>query len=101
MAVLRPKRRLIYFRVTEAEFQRVNELCRAEGARSMSDLVRDALDSLCDGRRPDQEGVEMRLRNVETMMQQISSDIRQLSTLLQRQSGNEEISGETHNEQSE
>jgi hypothetical protein len=43
MPILKPRRRMVYFRVSEEEFQQLNELCRKQGARSMSDLARDAM----------------------------------------------------------
>lgn len=43
MTVLRPRTRLVYFRVSEDEYQRLNSLCHQVGARSLSDLVRRSL----------------------------------------------------------
>lgn len=37
---------MVYFRVSEEEFQQFSSLCLQHGARSMSDLVRAALDQL-------------------------------------------------------
>ena len=46
MAVLKPRNRLVYFRVSEEEFQLFTSMCQAEGARSISDLARVALQRL-------------------------------------------------------
>jgi hypothetical protein len=43
MAVLRPRTRLVYFRVSEEEFQQLNSLCATQGARSISDAARLAI----------------------------------------------------------
>lgn len=43
MTVLRPRTRLVYFRVSEDEYERLNTLCHQVGARSLSDLVRRSL----------------------------------------------------------
>lgn len=43
MTVLRPRTRLVYFRVSEDEYERLNSLCHQAGARSLSDLVRRSL----------------------------------------------------------
>lgn len=49
MSVLKPRTRLIYFRVSEEEFQKLNSVCQDEGARSMSDLARSAMSRLLEG----------------------------------------------------
>lgn len=43
MAVLKPRTKLVYFRVSEEEYQRLHALCHEVGARSLSDLVRRSL----------------------------------------------------------
>jgi hypothetical protein len=50
MAVLKPRNRLVYFRVSEEEFQLFTNMCQAEGARSISDLARVALQRLAHER---------------------------------------------------
>lgn len=49
MAVLRRRSRLVYFRVSEDEFQQLNDLCAASGARSISDLARQAIQKALEG----------------------------------------------------
>lgn len=46
VAVLKPRNRLVYFRVTEEEFEKYSSLCQLKGARSLSDLARGAVDRL-------------------------------------------------------
>ena len=46
MSVLRPRNKIVYFRVSEEEFDRYSDLCRAYGARSLSELLRSAMDML-------------------------------------------------------
>lgn len=43
MPVVKPRTRLVYFRVTEEEFRRCLDVCEAGGARSVSDLARTAV----------------------------------------------------------
>jgi hypothetical protein len=43
MSVLRPRARLISFRVSDEEYERVRAVCGAHGARSLSDFVRSAI----------------------------------------------------------
>ena len=43
MAVLKPRNRIVYFRVSEEEFQNLRAYCETYGARSVSDLARSAV----------------------------------------------------------
>lgn len=43
MSVLRPRTRVVYFRVSEEEFRQFNDLCQMRGERSLSDLARAAM----------------------------------------------------------
>lgn len=52
MAVLKPRERLVYFRISEDEFRQFVSVCEQEGARSVSDLARSAVQRLiADGHR--------------------------------------------------
>ena len=52
MAVLKPRERLVYFRVSEDEFRQFVSVCEQAGARSVSDLARNAVQRLiADGHR--------------------------------------------------
>jgi hypothetical protein len=56
MAVLKPRERLVYFRISEDEFHQFVGLCEKEGARSVSDLARSAVQRLiADGERQREE----------------------------------------------
>ena len=43
MSVLKPRNRLINFRLTEDEFDKLRGACREQGARSISDFARSAV----------------------------------------------------------
>ena len=49
MAVLRPRTRTISIRLSEEEFLSLKHLCSVTGARSVSDLARDAMRVLLNG----------------------------------------------------
>lgn len=48
MSVLRPRTRLIYFRVSEDEFHQLTDFCKSQEARSLSDVARQALKRLVE-----------------------------------------------------
>lgn len=54
MPVLKPRNRLVYFRVSEEEFLQISAMCRTAGARSLSALARMAMQRMLSA--PEDEG---------------------------------------------
>jgi hypothetical protein len=82
MSVLRPRNRLVYFRVSEDEFQQFSGICDSAGARSISDLARVALQRMIrDGARGP-GNLAARLEALETIMCGLDSKVHQLFVLL-------------------
>ena len=48
MTVLKPRSRMISVRLSEEEYSALRQLCATTGARSVSDLTRDAMRALLD-----------------------------------------------------
>lgn len=53
MSILKPRTRVVYFRVSEEDFHRLVDLCPARGARSISELARSAMQSIIRGAQDD------------------------------------------------
>ena len=49
MPVLKPRNRVVYFRVSEEEFNSLQSMCSNHGARSLSDLARTAVLNVLEG----------------------------------------------------
>ena len=81
MSVLKPRNRLVYFRVSEDEFRELNHFRESMGVRSISDLARSAMQRLlqegCEG-RPD--GVGQRLTALETVVADIREKVEKMTT---------------------
>ena len=89
MAVLKPRNRLVYFRVSEEEFEQFTRVCEQEGARSISDLVRSAMSRTVNGSHADdEEPVAGRLRKLDDLIGALTLRMRQLDMLIQVQTGN-------------
>lgn len=84
MTVLRPRTRLVYFRVSEDEYQRLNNLCHEAGARSLSDLVRRSL--LERSSQPEMDGTGM-----SALRERIDQLIRMIEELRQRMKVDSEV----------
>ena len=52
MTVLKPRSRMISVRLSEDEFSAMQQLCEVTGARSVSDLTRDAVRALMQSLTP-------------------------------------------------
>jgi DNA-binding transcriptional regulator GbsR (MarR family) len=59
VAVLKPRERLVYFRITEDEFHQFANVCEQEGARSISDLARSAVQRLIAESNREREGRDL------------------------------------------
>lgn len=77
MAVLKPRTRLIYFRVSEEEFQRFSALCERSQIRSISDLARHAMERLmADPQMTGQQAIP--LESLAGLMSRVSDQLDQL-----------------------
>lgn len=80
MAVLKPRSRVVYFRVSDEEYQRYETLCRTAGARSISDLIRSAMDQLVDNRKlTDSPPFARKLDELERALGELNGRLKALS----------------------
>jgi hypothetical protein len=82
VAVLKPRERLVYFRISEDEFRQFSSVCEQGGARSVSDLARNAVQRLiADGER--QRGgdeLEQKMRVLENLIAAVTEQLHLLAT---------------------
>ena len=79
MAVLRRRCRMVSFRLSEQEYQHLITLCTERGARSLSDLARDAMQGLLI--TEDHKGNGLRTE-VEKLTERIEEFERELKRLV-------------------
>jgi hypothetical protein len=82
VAVLKPRERLVYFRISEDEFRQFSSVCEQGGARSVSDLARNAVQRLiADGQRQ-REGDELeeKMRVLENLIAAVTEQLHLLAT---------------------
>jgi hypothetical protein len=82
VAVLKPRERLVYFRVSEDEFRQFVSVCEQAGARSVSDLARNAVQRLiADGQRQrDGHELEEKMQVLERLIAAVTEQLQLLST---------------------
>ena len=85
MAVFKPRERLVYFRISEDEFHQFVSVCEQEGARSVSDLARNAVQRLIsDGdRHREDHQLTPKVQMLEKLIGELNSQLRVLTALLQ------------------
>jgi hypothetical protein len=86
MTVLNPRSRMISVRLSEEEYAALRRLCLVTGARSVSDLTRDAMRVLLNGaNREDVLGIHVdefrsQMRSLDRKIEQLAADITLLKT---------------------
>jgi hypothetical protein len=88
VAVLKPRERLVYFRVSEDEFRQFVSVCEQAGARSVSDLARNAVQRLiADGQRHREDhSIEEKIQVLDRLIAAVTE---QLHLLTMKETGEE------------
>jgi hypothetical protein len=82
LCLLKPKTRLISFRVSEEEFCSFKDICGCEGFMSFSDLVRTAIQELIanrSGRGP--TAIRTAVNELSTRIDKLGQDLKDMKTL--------------------
>ena len=77
MAIMKRRNRMISFRLSEDEYTSLRSLCENEGARSVSDLARDAVHRLIV--KDTQPDVELTLREMQGRLDSLDLQVQRLS----------------------
>jgi len=77
MAVLKPRERLVYFRISEDEFRQFVDVCERGGARSVSDLARNAVQRLItDGNKQRQhDELAEKMHRLERLIAEVTEQL--------------------------
>jgi hypothetical protein len=81
MTVLKPRSRMISVRLSEEEYSALRRLCTVTGARSVSDLTRDAMRVLLNGvKREEVLGIPMdefrvQMKSLDRKLEQLTEEI--------------------------
>jgi hypothetical protein len=85
MPVLRRRSKMVSFRLSEQEYQGLVSICGARGARSLSDLARDAMQELLGSPSgSDSVGsVEIEFRKLHGRIEEIDRGLKRITQLLE------------------
>ncbi len=84
LTTIKPRTRLVYFRISEDEFNRFCSLCEAQGVRSVSELARLAVRTLLQSERT--ADLSERLGELERSILELNSHLRALPQVLENKS---------------
>ena len=87
MAVFKPRERLVYFRISEDEFRQFSSVCEQGGARSVSDLARNAVQRLIAEGQRQREGQELeeKMRVLENLIAAVTEQLHLLTMSQERE----------------
>jgi hypothetical protein len=96
--VLNVKTRLVSFRLSEEEYEKVQRMCASEGSRSLSEFLRSAFSVITRVAPHDEEPLDARLESLSRCVDQLRQDLQALTALapktcpfaVQQQPGNGE-----------
>ncbi len=80
MSILKPRTRIVYFRISEEDFRRLVDLCPSRGARSISELARSAMQNIIRGEQDgsgDREVVET-LHAIDKTVSEMNQNLKRL-----------------------
>ena len=82
MTILRPRIRRICVRLSEEEYISLTNLCQVTGARSVSDLTRDAMSDFLEGTDAGQ-ALGNRLETVSAQLDELSRKVTEIAEWIQ------------------
>ena len=82
MSVLRPRNRLVNFRLSEDEFERLKASCALQGARSVSDFARSAVLDRMETGAPPTHAPAPRQFQMDNRISELESQVGQLLNLI-------------------
>ena len=85
MRVLKRKSKMISFRVSEDEYAGLKSLCVNEGARSVSDMARDAVHRLMAKDSPPNRQFEILVHLLQHRVEELDREVKRLGLALYRQ----------------
>ncbi len=86
MPIIGPRSRLVYFRLSDKEFEELNSLCTGdEGARSVSQISRAAVQALLSRRADRENDLKQAITAVNDRISKLDDRLEQMAQLIVRE----------------
>jgi len=82
MTVLKRRSRMVSFRLSEEEYEGLKHICIAAGARSLSDVARDAVQHLLENGSSPRRDLSAEFRLLRERMEALDCEVKRLAHLL-------------------
>ena len=83
MTLFNKRSKMVSIRLSDEEFRRLREMCETTGARSISDLAREAMHRLVDMPKNGHGPVEMRLELLDQKVTNLQARLDKLSAMME------------------
>ena len=80
MAITKPRTRLVYFRISENEYEQILRLCEVTGARSISDLARSAIQKLIFAEPQAEDDLQRTKMALESLLAELRTNVQRLTS---------------------
>jgi hypothetical protein len=84
MPVLKPRNRVVVFRLTQDEYEDLKTVSSVRGARNISDFTRSELLTSIGQERRSETALQGKLSDVDQKLSNLESKIQRMSQLLER-----------------
>jgi hypothetical protein len=84
MAILKRRTRMLAFRISEEDYERLYSLCTSLGARSVSDLARTAVNRLIGAERGEGDPLVRHIQVLSRTVSQLKATVDELESRLNR-----------------
>ncbi len=86
MTVLKRRSKMVSFRLSEEEYEGLKHICIAVGARSLSDIARDAVQRLLGNSTEATSEGDVGLRRLHERVDALASEVKRLASLVDHRS---------------
>lgn len=76
---MKPKNRMVSFRLSAEEYDRVRQVASVIGVSNLSELARVAMNRMVDSPQPDPAALPQQFRDLRVKIQSLSSELKRLS----------------------
>jgi hypothetical protein len=75
---MKPKNRMVSFRLSAEEYERLRQVGSARGVNNLSELARVAMNRMLDTPRPEQAGLPEQVQELRVKVESLSSELERL-----------------------
>jgi Arc/MetJ-type ribon-helix-helix transcriptional regulator len=88
MVVMKRRAKMVSIRLSDDEYQRLKEMTQAQGARSVSDVARSAMQLMLSAHDAGSDGsIESRVRELDGRVTVLKREVQRLSEMMSESSG--------------